>query len=234
MTIKSEVIWAILLIGTAAVSYYLGMNSGILETEENLKISLEQKTETITTLENKIQQLSEELTSRGIYSYPQANVVSEDQNSNASILIHLNGREPVMNLEIERKQVIDYTNQPNKNFEHLGQSKKTSVGNLNAHNPVAFELDSFKEEIAIDLKFKSDANKWRQYIRTKKTPEGEIKTFWVITNGNSTVIDKHIDEGFPVDNNGKLVFAPDHMVKYSEIKMNSVFHPYSTEKLETN
>ncbi len=231
MKIKSEIIWAILLIGTATVSYYLGFKTGTLETDENLKISREQKAEKILSLENKVQQLSEELTSRGIYSYPQASVISKHRDSTATVLIHLNGRDPIKSLEIERKQIINYSRNTKDNFEESGLKKTTAfIGTLNAHNPVTFELDWFKEATAIDLTFKSEQNRWHQYIRASKTPEGEIRTFWIITNKDSEVIDKHIDEGFPVDKDGNLALGADREVKYSEIVMNSIFRLYATEK----
>lgn len=228
MRIKSDFIWAALLIGTAAISIYLGARTGALETKENLSNEIEEKDKKIRVLEDKIQQLSDELTSRGIFSYPQANLVSETGDSGSKVLITLNGREQIRDLEIERRIIKDYSGDPQKVPEEL-QTKGTTVhiGNLNSHNPVAFEIGDFEKELAIDLTFSSKKNQWHQYIVARKTPNGEVKTFWILTNRNSEVIDKHVDEGFPVEEKGFLPFGGNNETDYSDIRMNSLFNPYT-------
>lgn len=231
MSLKTEITWAALLLGTAALSFYLGIKAGTWETEENIKERVEEKAKKIKALENKIQQLSEELTSRGIFSYPQASVVSKKGGATATVLVNLNGREPIEDLEIERQIRSDDFREPEEISGNSRQSgRKTSIGTLTAHNPVAFELENFKNKIAIDLTYKSQRNQWRQYLIAKRSPEGGIKTFWVITNKDSEVIDKHIDDGFPVDSNGDVVLGENKKIKYSEIKMNSIFNPIAPDQ----
>lgn len=223
MKIKSEIIWSVMLLLTAGVFFYLGNKTGTLETEEDFSSTMDLKTEKITALERKIQQMSEELTSRGIYSYPQANLVSDKNDASATVLINLNGRDAIKDLEIVRKIKRDYSNHPEGKLQERGfKTTSSNIGDLNAHNPVTFEIQNFQNELAIDLKFKSQRNQWQQYILARKT-NGKIKTFWVITNGDSQVIDKHIDEGFPTDKDGKVTLWDDREVKYSDLRMNSVF-----------
>ena len=229
MKIKSDVIWALLLIVIATISFYLGIQTGNFETEKALDITIQQKEEQISGLEQKIHQLSEELTSRGIFSYPQATVMPGKNNSAASVLINLNGKDAIKNLEIERRLIKDYTDTGISPSDFPRRGTKTSIGTLNAHNPVAFEIGSFKSEMAVDLIYRSQGKKWHQYIRARKTPSGELKTFWVITNDESEVIDKHIDEGFPVNEEGEFTLGANRDLKYSDIRMNSIFHPYPGE-----
>lgn len=230
MKLTSEFIWAALLIVTAALFFYLGIKTGSLETEEALNDSIEKKAKEISALERKIHQLSEELTSRGIFSYPQASVISEKTDSAVTVLIHLNGREAIPNLEIERKIMIDDSIPKDGKAKDLSSGgTKTSIGDLHAHNPVAFKVDDFQNQLGIDLFFRSERKQWHQYIRARRTLEGEIKTFWIITNQESEVIDKHMDEGFPVNSTGSISFDANKNIKYSEVRMNSIFRPYASE-----
>lgn len=225
MKVKSEIILAILLMATAVISIYLGFRTGALNSKEDLRIQIEEKTEKIKVLEDKIQQLSQELTSRGIYSYPQASLVPEKGGTAAKVLITLNGREEIKDLEIERRINFDYLNNAGESLEATANKGKTVfLGTLTAHNPVAFEIENFQKDLAIDLKFKSGRDQWHQYIRTSKTPDG-IKSFWVITNRDSEVIDKHIDPGFPTDVSGSVEFTGNRKVRYADIAMNSIFRP---------
>lgn len=223
MKIKSEIIWSAMLILTAGVFFYLGNKTGTLETEEDYRNSIIEKSEKITALESKIQQISDELTSRGIFSYPQAAIASDKNDATATVLISLNGREAIKDLEIQRRIKSDNSG---ASVQDPGSKTTTAyIGNLTVHNPVTFELTEFEKELAINLYFKSQRKQWHQYILAKKTENGVIKTFWVITNGDSEVIDKHIDEGFPTDKDGKVSFGQKKKVNYSEIRMNSVFKP---------
>lgn len=226
MKIKSDVIWAALLIGTAAISIYLGAKGGTFKTEEALKTEIEKRDKEITVLENKIQQLSEELISRGIFSYPQANIVATKEDAVTNVVITLNGREEIENLEIKRKLTI---NDPDETGNSTPKVRTVSIGTLNAHNPVNFEIENFQKEILIELTFNSGKEEWHQYIIARKTSDGETRSFWVITNSEFEVIDKHIDEGFPMESEGIIVSGTNREVKYSEIKMNSVFRPTSLD-----
>lgn len=228
MKIKSDFVWAILLLITAALFFYLGSSTQALEHEEVLAKNIKEKTGRIQVLEYKIEQLSEELTSRGIFSYPQANIIFEKGNSEAKVIIMLNGRDAIPNLEIERNLVTDYSGGGDNKLQKLMEKgKRTNIGTLSAHNPVAFDVEKFDDVLAMDLVFNSERNQWQQYIRTKKTSEGDLKTFWVITNKESEVIDKHIDEGYPTNADGEVFLGPNSKVKYSEIRMNSIFRPYA-------
>lgn len=230
MKIKSDLVWAILLIVTAVLFFYLGSSTESFENEEVIGSRIEEKTDKIKILEYKIQQLSEELTSRGIYSYPQANLIFEKGDPEAKVLIMLNGRDFIPDLEIERKVITDYSGDAEKIFQDTANKGNIfHVGTLNAHNPVAFDVKKFNKKLAMDLVFKSERNLWHQYIRTRKTPDGDLKTFWVITNKDSEVIDKHIDEEFPTDEDGNVHFGAANELKYSEIRMNSIFRPYATD-----
>lgn len=226
MKVRSDFVWAVLLLGTAVISFFLGARKGRLDTGENFRDRIGEETEKISVLENKVQQLSEELISRGIYSYPQANVISEKDDTTATVVVVLNGRESIPNLKIERKPTENFSAENTDTVVQTVRKRTISnIGNLTAHNPVAFELGTSRDNIDVNLKFISGRNVWHQYIRARKTPDGELKNFWVITNKESEVIDKHIDKGFPLDENGSLVFDPGRTVKYSEVRMNSVFLP---------
>ncbi|MCY2685936.1 hypothetical protein [Salinimicrobium sp. TH3] len=220
MKVKSEIIWAILLIGSATLAFYLGSRTERIEMEDDVLSIVKEKSDTIRALKIKIGQLSEELTSRGIYSYPQAHIVKEDDSSSV-VLITLNGKETIPDLEIEK--MITYENGEN---DKVNERKEltTNIGNLTPHNPVAFEIKEFKKSIKIILEFKSGKKQWHQCIIAKKTSQGEIKTFWVLTTEDSMVIDKHVDQGFPTDDEGYLVMGPNKKMKFAEIEFQSIFH----------
>lgn len=220
MKLKSDLVWAIVLIGLAAASFFLGMKKSSLETEA----ALEDKLEKINLLESKNQQLSEELRSRGVFSYPQANTISKLQDSAATVLITLNGKDPIEDLRLQRKVTYSYS-KSQATAEKDSKGKTFDLGTLKPHNPSAFDISLTEEEVAIHLEYSSKRKKWHQYLRLKKTKDGKIKSFWVITNQNSVVIDKHIDPGFPTDPEGKVVLWKDQSLKYSELEMNSIFPP---------
>lgn len=219
MKLNKDFIWATVLMGTAIFAFYIGSKTERIEIEDDMQSMVKEKSDTIRTLKNKIDQLSEELISRGIFSYPQAHIVKEDDSSSI-VLITLNGKETIPNLEIEK--MITYGNGANNKKKEL----TTNIGNLTPHNPVAFEIREFTKSLTIILEFKSGRKQWHQYITAKKSLEGEIKTFWVITNEDSIVIDKHVDQGFPTDNEEYLILGPNKKVKFREIEINSLFHPW--------
>ena len=219
MKITSDIIWAVVLLVVAAASFLIGRKKESLKTEELLNEKLEE----IKVLENKNQQLSEELTSRGIYSYPQANIISKKKDSVAMVLISLNGKDPIENLKLRRNVLADYSTALSSTPERKG--KLTDLGTLKPHNPSAFDIPLEGEEIALQLDFESKKNKWKQYVWIKKSEDGKIKSFWVITNENSVVVDKHIDPGFPLDTEEKVVLSNGQSLDYSELKMNSIFPP---------
>ena len=220
MKIKSDLVWAIVLIGLAAASFFLGMTQSGLETEAQL----EQKMEEIRLLENKNQQLSEELRSRGVFSYPQANIISKLQDSVAMVLITLNGKDPINDLRLTRNVIYNYSEA--ENIQDKAQQGKTShLGTLRSHNPSAFDIPLDQDEVAILLEYEADKKEWHQHIRIKKTEEGKIKSFWVITNRNSVIIDKHIDPGFPTDPEGNVVLQKGQKIRYSDLELNSLFPP---------
>ena len=212
------IVLSILFLGLLALSFYLGTLRGNLETEDRFRTQLEELSEEIKILRQKNQQLSEELTSRGIFSYPQANVVSKMRDSAATVVITLNGKDEIEDLVVERSIIsgpgeADWT-------RHEGS---TYFGTLKAHNPAAFNIPVKKDEVGIRLSFKTEEKEWQQYIKLRKTADGKIKSFWVITNGDSQVIDKHIDKGFPVDDEGKVRLWNGLRVNYSDIRMNTTF-----------
>lgn len=209
---------SILLLVLLGIAFYLGTLQGTFRAEDEFRTRLEEKAEKIKILRQKNQQLSEELISRGIYSYPQANVVSKTKDSAATVVITLNGKEEIEELEIERNIIANPGEKDGSKFE-----SSTYFGTLKAHNPAAFNFPMKQNEAGIRLSFKSNDKQWKQYIKVRKTAAGEIKSFWIITNGDSQVIDKHIDEGFPVGEDGKVLLWDDIEVDYSEIRMNSTF-----------
>lgn len=222
MKIKSDVIWAIVLLLVAIASFFLGVQRGSLSTEEEL----EEKLKEIEILKNKNQQLSEELTSRGIYSYPQANLVSKAQDASAMVLITLNGQDPIKNLKVRRKVIENYSQSKDYRASETGTSGRwTDLGTLKPHNPSAFEIPLNQQEVAIQLDYESGRNTWRQYIWLKRANDNKIQTFWIITNGNSQIIDKHIDPGFPKEAEDQITLWKDKKVEYSNLRMNSVFPP---------
>lgn len=222
MKLRSDIVWAAVLIGTAVISFYLGTRIGSLETKNRIANELNEQAERMKVLENKNQQLSEELKSRGIFSYPQANLVAGKTDAGPKVLILLNGKDAIENLEIKRK-VGSFSSK-----ETTGPStieKSTHIGTLTAHNPIAFEIENFEKYIFLEFSFRAGGKEWHQYLVGRKTSKGEIKTFWVITDKNSEVIDKHVDPGFPTDNNGNLLLRGEEKIQYSDIPMNSTFIP---------
>lgn len=219
MKIKADLVWAVVLVGLAAASFLLGMKKSTLETEDEL----EETRREIRLLENKNQQLSEELMSRGIYSYPQANVVSDGQDSVAMVLITLNGKDPIQDLQLRRE--IIFHNSLTSGFKDELSGKFTDLGTLKPHNPTALEIPITTKEVALQLNFESKSKEWQQYIWIKKNEVGNIKSFWVITNQNSVIIDKHMDPGFPTDNEGNIVLFKNEQIRYSELELNSIFNP---------
>ena len=222
MKINSALIWALVTIGLVGTSFLLGSMTGNLKSDEDSES--EQKTEEIKILKEKVDQLTEELTSRGIFSYPQANVITRLQDSGATILITLNGNDPVQDLEVSRTLLYDYSDLTKQEAsESLLKEETTYLGTLKAHNPAAFDVPKMKEEVVVRLRFDSATDHWNQYIRIKRSSGGELKSFWVITNRDSEVIDKHIDEGFPVDETSHVVLWKNKRLAYPDIEMNSIF-----------
>ena len=131
---KADLIWAGLLVLTALIFFYLGNKTGSIEAGEDLTNQIQNSNETISALESKLQQLSDELTSRGIYRYPQAHVIAEENDSNATVLINLNGRDAIRNLVIERRLISNYSAMT-QDPDIQPTSTKASIGTLTAHNP---------------------------------------------------------------------------------------------------
>lgn len=224
MKINSDVIWAVSLVVLGFICFYIGNRVGRIEAGREYRSENEEQQAEIENLLQKNNQLSEELTSRGIYSYPQATIIPEAKDSQATVLITLNGNDPVKNLEIRRKVFYDYSKKGQKELKDSGNiSEPIFLGTLKSHNPATFDIPLTKEEIALVFQFESKKNQWKQHIRLKRLPDGTVKSFWVITNGESEVIDKHIDQGFPTDPDGNIVFWEDRKLKYSEIELNSRF-----------
>lgn len=221
MKINSDFIWALVVLVVATASFFLGMKKESLKTEE----LFQEKMEEIKVLENKNQQLSEELTSRGIFSYPQATIIPQPGEDYATVLISLNGKDPINNLEVDRNIVYNYSSKEAPDPGSKG--KHYDLGNLKPHNPSAFELPLESGEVSLQLEYKSNRKIWHQYIWLRKTAENEVKSFWLITNENSVVIDKHIDPGFPTNSEGKVVLWKGESIHYSDLKMNSTFPPGS-------
>ncbi|MDX1762584.1 MAG: hypothetical protein R3218_10560, partial [Christiangramia sp.] len=160
MNQRSDLVWAVVLIGLAAASFFLGMKKSSLEAEAQL----EEKVEKIKLLESKNHQLSEELRSRGVFSYPQANIVSKLQDSVAMVLITLNGKDPIEDLRLNRKIFYNYSEVDAMTEEDL-KGKTSDLGTLKPHNPSAFDIQLTEGEIAIHLEYGSKRKLWHQYIR---------------------------------------------------------------------
>lgn len=219
MKIKSDLVWAIILLALAAISFFLGMKKGSMGAEDQL----EDKLEEIKILESQNQQLSDELSSRGVYSYPQANIMSKPLDSFAMALITLNGKDPIEDLKLRRNMVYNYSAVDASEAQPKG--KLSDLGTLKSHNPSAFEIPLTENEVGIHFEYESNRKKWHQYIRIKRSDDGKIRSFWVLTNDNSVIIDKHIDPGFPTDEAGQVTIWKDQKVDYSDLEMNSIFRP---------
>lgn len=224
MKLNSDFMWSVYLIGTAILFFYFGNLLGSSQTKQDLARQIDKKEEEIRILDRENQQLSEQLTSRGIYSYPQASIISGKQDGNLTLLIMLNGQEELKDLVVKRNVIPNYSDITTAEAEETMPSGRSAyLGSLRPHTPAGFEMSLKNEEAAIEFSFESGKNKWKQIIRAKKTASGNILSFWIITNGNNQVIDKHIDKGFPVEENGSIQLWKDQEVKYSEIGLNSVF-----------
>lgn len=216
MKIKSDFIWAVILIGLTSLSFSLGMKKASMTAEDRL----EGKMQEIRLLEKKNEQLSDELKSRGIFSYPQANVVSKPREATVMVIITLNGKDPITNLRLRRNLLENYSEQEHLQFS--GEGTFTDLGTLKPHNPSAFPITISGNELAIKLSFEANHQKWHQYIWLKKQADGKLSSFWIITNKNSVIIDKHIDAGFPTDKNG-IRLSEEQRILYSDLELNSIF-----------
>ncbi|WP_029038883.1 hypothetical protein [Salinimicrobium xinjiangense] len=217
MKINSDIIWAIILLGLTSITFLLGMKKGSMTAEDQLQDNLEE----IRILQIKNEQLSEELKSRGVYSYPQANVFSKPQEATAMVLITLNGKDPIKNLSLRRKLVPNFSE-----LEHLNFSVdeiSTDLGTLKPHNPSAFPISLSENELAIQLLFETNRKKWFQYIWLKKQTGDKYSSFWIITNENSVIIDKHIDPDFPTDEEGRINLYKGKSITYPDLELNSIF-----------
>ena len=219
MKISSDLVWAVILVALATASYFLGVKRGSLSSED----LIEEQEKQIGILQKENQQLSKELESRGIFSYPQANVISKMEDSVALALITLNGKEPISDLKLRRKLIYNYSEV--NSLENLEQGKITDLGTLRPHSPAAFEIPLTGKEIAMHLEYTSRQKKWHQYIWIRKSKGGKIHSFWVITNKNSVIIDKHIDQNFPTDPEGQVVLWKNEKIDYSNLEMSTIFPP---------
>lgn len=220
MKLKSDVVWAVVLVGLASAAFLLGTKKSSLDAEAELQEKLKE----IRLLESKNQQLSEELQSRGIYSYPQANVVPKMPNSVAMVFITLNGKDPIEDLRLKRKVIYNYSKVRDTVDQSLS-AKTSDLGTLKQHNPSAFEVQLKGEEVYIQLEYNSRNKYWNQYIWLKKSTDGKYRSFWIITNQNAVIIDKHIDPGFPTTSEDNLIISQDKKIDYSELELNSIFDP---------
>ncbi|MFD0976842.1 hypothetical protein [Salinimicrobium gaetbulicola] len=224
MKINSDFMWSIYLIGVAALFFYFGNLLAVSATEEKFSRKMGEIEEELQVLKKQNQQLSEELTSRGIYSYPQANIVTTKNDSLTSVLITLNGQSPLKDLMLKRNHIYNYSGIEAEESDKKIQLKKTSyLGTLKTHNPAGFEITMKEKEAAVKLEYKSDNDQWTQHIRVRKTSDNKPTTFWVITNKNDEVIDKHVDKGFPTEEDGSILLWKDKKIWYSKIEMNSTF-----------
>ena len=216
--------WSIYLIGVAALFFYFGNKLAVSVTEEKYTRQIEEKTEEVKVLERQNQQLSEELTSRGIFSYPQANIVSAESDTVTTVLITLNGQSPLQDLRVRRSLIYNYSDITVEEAKNIVPQKTSNyLGTLKTHNPAAFELPMKEKEVAINLVYETENNQWTQHIRVRKSAGNEPLTFWVLTNKNDEVIDKHVDSGFPKEDDGSLFLWKGKKVWYSKIEMNSSF-----------
>ncbi len=143
-------------------------------------------------------------------------------------LITLNGQDPIKNLKLRRRVIEDYSQVERDVFTGAGQEGKfTDLGTLKPHNPSAFNIPLNTNEVALQLNYESRQNKWHQYIWIKKSKDGKIRSFWVITNENSLVIDKHLDPDFPVNADGQIKLWQGKSIDYSALEMSSTFPPRS-------
>lgn len=224
MKINSDFMWSIYLIGIAALFFYFGNMLAVTVTEEKYERKIEEYAELVKVLKRQNQQLSDELTSRGIFSYPQANIISTKNDSLTSVLITLNGQSPLQDLMLKRSHIYNYSKIEMEDAINMVPIKKiTHLGTLKTHNPAGFEITMKQNEAAINLVYKSGYDQWTQHIRVRKTPDNKLTTFWVITNKNDEVIDKHVDKGFPTEEDGSILLWKDKKVWYSKIEMNSTF-----------
>lgn len=209
----------------AVLSTYIAGKRESRSNREELQMRLQEKDKEIRILNQKNLQLTEELASRG--SYPQANVVSKSHNSVATVVVTLNGGYALENLILHKSVLPGYSRVSGTEMEDIPDDKNfTDLGTLKSHHPAAFDIPMTQDEVAVRLQFNTRSKQWNQHIRIKKTPQGEIKSFWILTNGDSEVIDKHIDEGFPVGEDGKVKLWEHSEVRYSDIEVNSIFRNY--------
>lgn len=222
MKLNSDIMWSFYLTGTAILFFCFGNFLGSSQTEKDLAQKMEEKDQKIKLLNQENQQLSEELTSRGILSYPQAGIISGNQEENLSLLIMLNGQKPITNLIVKRKVIPSYSQMSQEEVKNAIPEKNSgNLGVLKPHTPASINIPMKEEEVAVIFNFKSGKKEWSQHLRAKRDPSGKIAAFWVITNGNKVVIDKHIDKNFPLEPDGSILFWKDKKVNYSEIEMNS-------------
>lgn len=224
MKINSDFMWSIYLILIAAIFFYFGNVLAVSETEEKFSRVLDENTEKLKLLEKQNLELSDKLTSKGILSYPQANILSTENDTITTILITLNGSTPLEDLKVNRSYIYNYSKVEHKDLPQMEVHKKTTfLGTLKTHTPAGFEIKMKEEEVAIDLVYQTGENTWNQHMRIKRDSNNELMAFWILTNKNNEVIDKHVDKGFPAEDDGSILLYKNKSVFYSDIKMNSSF-----------
>ena len=107
MKMNSDFMWSLYLIGTAILFFYFGSLIGKARANEDLSQEIQANEEMIRVLKGENLQLSEQLTSRGIYSYPRAGII--DQDDNLTLLIMLHGQKPLKDLEVRRTIIPNYS-----------------------------------------------------------------------------------------------------------------------------
>lgn len=224
MKFNSDLMWSLYLITAAILFFFFGNYIGSSQTEKELIRRLQTNEERIQILNRENEQLSKQLTSRGIYSYPQAGIISAEKEDQITLLLMLNGQKALKDLVVKRSMLASYSLlKSSEARDALPSQKITYLGSLKPHTPASFEMPLKQREAAIEFIFKSGKNQWKQILRVRKNEKGKILSFWVITNGDDLVIDKHVDKGFPTEEDGSILLWEDRKVRYSEIEMNSVF-----------
>ena len=116
--------------------------------------------------------------------------------------------------------IYQYPNYNTLDVDNLGVSgiisEEINFGKFRKHDGRSRFIDILSDNTALRIYFQSDNNNWIEEMRIVNTPTGR-KTIWYIKDENRNVLEKHIDEGFPVTENGEIVLWSNEIKSFDKI-----------------
>jgi hypothetical protein len=220
---KNKIFHFIVAIFTIAIMIltYLAAKKDGEVSENSLKEMITYQTSEIKRLSEENIRLSQviykntnQLTGNG--SYPIGQVAGGKKNA-VQIIIGVNGEFALPNLTARIVSIPDYKKISGLDLRTAGITNPTiPLGTIRKNEMKYFFADTRTKETAVIIYFKSDNYSWIQSMRIIITPKGR-RSFWFITDDNGKIIDKHIDDDFPKNNDGKVVLWSNEIKLFEEL-----------------